>query len=143
MELVVVEGAFGLDIAGALGDGNNAVGDNPLSRLRAVLRGNPFVEIFAIEKNDGIGRGLAAFGGGRDDFGLGLPDFSVLGFGLLRLGERGECEGCCDGEKNKNWRAHGPRAYTQMEGVRRGIARANGRIATGKLSEGYAPRAQS
>src|SRR5262252_2411478 len=98
MELIVVKGALGLDVAGALGDGEDAVGDVPFRRLRAVLGGNPFVEMFSREENDGVGGWLAAFRSGGNYLGLRLPDLSVFRFGggLLgvdwkrRQGEKGE-----------------------------------------------------
>jgi len=59
-----------------------------------VLGGDPFVEILAVEEDDGVrGRGAAGFAG-CDDFGFGCPDFGVFGFrGSGLLGEGGGGEG--------------------------------------------------
>ena len=94
VELIVLEAAFGLDVAGGFFDGDDAVVDGPLGGRVAVLRGDPLVEILAVEQDDRV-RGRGGWGcAGRDDFGLGRPDFRVfglgggLGLGLLR-DERG------------------------------------------------------
>src|SRR5258708_7123168 len=92
MQLIVLKCALGLDIAGLLVHGDNAVGDGPLGGSGAVLRRNPFVEILAVEEDDGVGGSGGWRGSGRDDFGLGLPDLGVLGLGSGLLGEGSGCE---------------------------------------------------
>jgi hypothetical protein len=96
VELVVPESAPGLDVAGAFGDREQPLGDDPLCRC-VVLRGDPFVLILAIEEDDGVRGRRVAGGAGRDDGRDGLPDFRVLGFGFGFLG--GDKNG--RGEKNE------------------------------------------
>ena len=94
VKLVVLESALSLDVAGGLVDGEDAVGDGPVGGSGAILGGDPFVEILAVEEDDCVGGRGAAGCAGRDDLGLGLPDFGV--FGLRRglgLGLLGECDG--------------------------------------------------
>ena len=94
VKLIIFEGAFGLDVAGVFADGDDAVCDGPLGGSAAVLGGDPFVEIFAIKEDDGIGGRGGWRRAGGDDFGLGLPDFGVFGFRSgLGLGLLRECGG--------------------------------------------------
>ena len=90
MKLVVLELSFGLDVAdaGSLLHGEDAVVDDPL-RAGVVLRGDPFVEIRAVEEMDGV-RGRSLVGcAGRDDRWLGGPDFGLFGLWLGRGGLSG------------------------------------------------------
>src|SRR5450432_1396170 len=94
VQLIALESAFGLDVAGVFADGDDAAGDGPLGGSVAVLSGDPFVEILAVEEDDRVGGRGGWCRPGGDDFGLGLPDFRVFGFGGgLGLGLLGECGG--------------------------------------------------
>ena len=76
--------------------GEDAGGDGPLGGSAAIflLGGDPFVEILAVEEDDGVGGRGGPGGAGSDDLGLRLPDFGVFGFGGgLGLGLLGECGG--------------------------------------------------
>ena len=119
MELVVVEGAFGFDIAGALGDGHDAVGDGPFGGRGAVLRGDPLVEILAVEQDDRVGRRRGAGGGRSDDLGLGRPDFCVFGLGRGRglLGGDGSDQGDEESEGERKLVAHDVQEDTPAGGV--------------------------
>ena len=89
VQLVVLEGALGLDVTGLLVYRDDAIGYDPLGGRVAVLRGNPFVEILAVEKNDRVRRRGCTGCSGRDYFGLGRPDFCVFRLGGWLLGEDG------------------------------------------------------
>ena len=93
MELVVLEAALGFDVAGAVFDyGQDAVVDVPGDgRFVAVFY--PFVGVFAVEEDDGVGGGNAVGCAGCDYGRNGLPDFGFFGFGLVGLGKgRRRCE---------------------------------------------------
>ena len=76
-----MKGPLGLDVAGGLGDGENAITNIPFRRLRAVLRGDPFVQIFTIEENDRVGGRLAAFSAGVTTLGSGVQTSVSSGLG--------------------------------------------------------------
>src|SRR6185295_11473836 len=83
VELIVVKAFFGFDVAGFFIDGHDAVVDQPLGG-GFVLDSDPFVEVVAVEENDGVGgRGGRDDRAGGDDFWDRLPDFGVFGLGFV------------------------------------------------------------
>ena len=86
MELLVPEGALGLNIASGFIYCDHTVGDDPFRRGRAVLRRHPLVQILAVEQDDCV-RGRCSAGSARHYHpGLRLPDFGVFRFGCGLLG---------------------------------------------------------
>src|SRR5579863_3694769 len=84
VELVVLERAFGLDVAdaGRFADGEDAVVDVP-ARGAVILCGDPLVLILSVEENNGVG-GRSGVGRTRcDDGGFRLPDLGVFRLGLV------------------------------------------------------------
>ena len=53
MQLVVLEAALRLDVAGLLVDRQDAVGDDP-RRGGLVLRRDPLIQVLAVEEDDGV-----------------------------------------------------------------------------------------
>ena len=92
MELVVLEAAFGFDVAYAflLADGEDAVGDGPFGG-GVILGGDPLVEVLAVEEDDGVGGWIGVGFAGGDDRRDGFVDFGVFVFwrGSLLGGEGG------------------------------------------------------
>ena len=101
---------------GGLVHGHDAVGNSPLGGSGAVLRGNPLVQILAVEEDDRVGRRGSAGCTRSDDLRLGLPDFGVFGLGgRLLLGEqtrRQSDKKSCD----QGLSAHGVEQHTPGSG---------------------------
>src|SRR5580692_3466771 len=79
VELIVLEGAAGFDVAGVFVHRQDAVGDDPLGG-GVVLGGDPFVEVFAVEEDYRVGGWGGGGGAWGHDCGDGLADFGVFGF---------------------------------------------------------------
>lgn len=109
VELVVLEAAFGLDVALCLADSEYIAGDDPFGR-RLVLVGNPFVFILAIEEDDSVRGGRGETGGCGNYFGSWIPDFGVFRLGGRRGGLSksggGYSEQGRGGEESRKLNAH-------------------------------------
>lgn len=82
MELVILEGVLGFDVAGAVGliDSQGAVSDIPF-RGGVVFGGDPLVLALAVEENDGVGGWGVVGGSGRYDGRDGGVDLGVFVLG--------------------------------------------------------------
>src|SRR4051812_42978226 len=80
MQLVAMEAALRLDVAGLLVHRNDAVVDGPVGR-GAVVGRDPLVQVLAVEEHDGV-RGGRAVVARRHDLRFRAPDLRVLGLGF-------------------------------------------------------------
>jgi hypothetical protein len=114
VELIVLEPPLRLYVAdtGSLLHGQDAVVDDPL-RGGVVLRGNPLVEVRAVEEMDCIGGRSLVGRARRDNRRLRGPD---LGLFRLRLRSSG-LEGVC--AASRGMRSVAVRAMKAAESVRR------------------------
>src|ERR1022692_2206455 len=126
MELIIPEGALGLNIASGFIYCDHTVGDDPFRRGRAVLRRHPLVQILAVEQDDCVRGRCSAGSAWRYHLRLRMPDFGVFRFGCGLLGVERDSHGDENHEREKvphlctlDVQEHTPKVESKAVGILR------------------------